>query len=43
VRAVPPEGTCLMTLDPTTLLPTAEFVENGLRAAEMLRLIEIEV
>ncbi len=43
VRVVPAEGTCLMTLDPATMLPTAEFVENGLPAAEMLRLVEIEV
>jgi DNA-binding CsgD family transcriptional regulator len=42
-RAVPAEGSCLMTLDPATMLPTAEYVENGLPAAEMLRLIEIEV
>ncbi len=42
-RAVPAEGTCLMTLDPATMLPTAEYVENGLPAAEMLRLVEIEV
>jgi DNA-binding CsgD family transcriptional regulator len=42
-RAVPAEGTCLLTLDPATLLPTAEFVENGLPAAGMLRLVEIEV
>ncbi|MGI8869965.1 MAG: helix-turn-helix transcriptional regulator [Mycobacteriales bacterium] len=42
-RAVPAEGTCLMTMDPATMLPTAEFVENGLPAAEMLRLVEIEV
>ena len=42
-RAVPAEGTCLMTLDPATLLPTAEFVENGLPAAELLRMVEIEV
>ncbi len=32
-----------MTLDPATMLPTAEFVENGLPAAELLRLVEIEV
>ena len=43
VRAVAAEGTCLMTLDPATLLPTAEFVENGLPAAEMIRLVELEV
>lgn len=42
-RAVPAEGTCLMTLDPATMLPTAEYVENGLPAPEMLRLLEIEV
>jgi DNA-binding CsgD family transcriptional regulator len=43
LRAVPAEGTCLLTLDPATLLPTAEYVENGLPAAGMLRLVEIEV
>jgi DNA-binding CsgD family transcriptional regulator/GAF domain-containing protein len=43
LRVVPAEGTCLMTLDPATLLPTAEYVENGLPAAGMLRLVEIEV
>jgi DNA-binding CsgD family transcriptional regulator len=42
-RAVPAEGTCLMTTDPATMLPTAEFVENGLPAAGLLRLVEIEV
>lgn len=42
-RAVPAEGSCLMTTDPATMLPTAEFVENGLPAAELLRLVEIEV
>lgn len=42
-RAVPAEGSCLMTMDPATLLPTAEYVENGLPTAEMLRLVEIEV
>lgn len=41
-RAVPAEGTCLMTTDPATMLPTAEFVENGLPAAELLQLVEIE-
>ena len=43
LRAVPAEGTCLYILDPVTLLPTAEYVENGLPAAELLRLVEIEV
>jgi DNA-binding CsgD family transcriptional regulator/GAF domain-containing protein len=42
-RAVPAEGTCLLTLDPATMLPTAEYVEQGLPAAEMIRLVEIEV
>lgn len=42
-RVVPAEGTCLLTIDPATMLPTAEFVENGLPAAEMLRLVEIEM
>lgn len=41
--AVPAEGSCLMTVDPATLLPTAEFVENGLPAAGLLRLVEIEM
>ncbi len=29
-RAVPFEGICLLTIDPATLLPTGEVVENGL-------------
>lgn len=41
-RAVPAEGTCLMTVDPATMLPTAEYVENGMPAPELLRLVEIE-
>ena len=41
--AVPAEGTCLMTVDPATMLPTGEFVDNGLPAPELLRLVEIEV
>ena len=36
------EGTCLTTLDPATLLPTAEYVENGVAADEMTPLVEIE-
>ena len=35
--AVPSEGTCLMTMDPATLLPTAEFVENGMPADAISR------
>ena len=41
-RAVPFEGTCLLTVDPTTLLPTGEVIENGLPPAARLRLTEIE-
>ena len=43
VRAVPFDGTCLLTIDPATLLPTGEVVENGLSAAETVRLTEIEL
>jgi DNA-binding NarL/FixJ family response regulator len=42
-RAVPCEGVCLLTLDPATLLPTAEHVENGLPAEATVRLTEIEL
>src|SRR3569833_2886742 len=41
--AVPSEGSCLMTMDPATMLPTAEFVENGMGADEISRLVEIEI
>lgn len=41
--AVPSEGSCLMTMDPATMLPTAEFVENGMPADAISRLIEIEL
>jgi hypothetical protein len=34
-HAVPCEGTCLLTLDPATLLPTGEVIDNGLPAAVM--------
>jgi hypothetical protein len=34
-HAVPCEGTCLLTLDPATLLPTSEVIDNGLPAAVM--------
>ena len=30
-RAVPFDGVCVLTLDPATLLPTGEVVQNGLR------------
>ncbi|MEE6308575.1 helix-turn-helix transcriptional regulator [Plantactinospora veratri] len=42
-RAVAAEGSCLMTVDPATMLPTAEFVENGLPAPTLLRMIDIEL
>ncbi|WP_433759074.1 hypothetical protein [Nocardia sp. CA-135398] len=41
--AVPSEGYCLMTMDPATMLPTAEFVENGMPAEAISRLVEIEL
>jgi DNA-binding CsgD family transcriptional regulator len=41
-RAVPGEGTCLLTLDPATLLPTGEVVHNGLPPDAVPRLAEIE-
>jgi DNA-binding NarL/FixJ family response regulator len=42
-RAVPFEGTCLLTIDPATLLPTGEVVENGLPPAARVRMTEIEL
>jgi DNA-binding CsgD family transcriptional regulator len=42
-RAVPFEGTCLLTVDPATLLPTAEIVQGGLPAEATARLTEIEL
>jgi DNA-binding CsgD family transcriptional regulator len=42
-RAVPFDGMCLLTMDPATLLPTAEVVENGLPASAAARLTEIEL
>ena len=42
-RAVPFDGTCLLTVDPATLLPTSEIVENGLPPTAMVRLTEIEM
>ncbi|MGH9211879.1 MAG: response regulator transcription factor [Acidimicrobiales bacterium] len=41
--AVPFEGTCLLTVDPATLLPTGEIVENGLPPTARGRLTEIEL
>ena len=42
-RAVPFDGVCVLTLDPATLLPTGEVVENGLPDAARLRMAEIEI
>ena len=42
-KAVPFDGTCLLTIDPATLLPTGEVVENGLPPAATTRLTEIEL
>ena len=41
-RAVPFEGVCVLTMDPATLVPTGEVVENGPPAAAYPRLKEIE-
>jgi DNA-binding CsgD family transcriptional regulator len=42
-RGVPHDGVCVLTMDPATLLPTGEVVENGLPPAAAQRLTEIEV
>jgi DNA-binding CsgD family transcriptional regulator len=42
-RAVPFDGLCVLTMDPATLLPTGEVVENGLPPAAIARLTEIEM
>ncbi len=42
-RAVPYDGVCVVTMDPATLLPTGEVVENGLPPAATERLTEIEL
>jgi DNA-binding CsgD family transcriptional regulator len=42
-RAVPFDGTCMLTLDPATLLPTADVTENALPASATVRLMEIEL
>jgi DNA-binding CsgD family transcriptional regulator len=41
-RAVPFEGVCVLTMDPATLVPTGEVVENGLPVAAFTRMAEIE-
>ena len=42
-RAVPFDGVCVLTMDPATLLPTGEVVENGLPRAVTPRMTEIEI
>src|SRR3954451_20270533 len=42
-RAVGFDGVCVLTVDPATLLPTGEVVENGLPPAATARIAEIEV
>lgn len=42
-RRVPFDGVCVLTLDPATLLPTSEVVENGLPPEAARRLTELEL
>lgn len=42
-RAVPFDGVCMLTIDPATVLPTGEIVENGLPTEATKRLTEIEL
>jgi DNA-binding CsgD family transcriptional regulator len=42
-RVVPFEGVCVLTMDPATLVPTGEVVENGLPTAAYARMAEIEL
>ena len=42
-RAVPFDGVCLLTVDPATMLPTGEVVENGLPPSARVRMTEIEL
>jgi DNA-binding CsgD family transcriptional regulator len=41
-RAVPFDGVCVVTMDPSTLLPTSEFVDSGLPDSTRARMAEIE-
>ena len=41
-RAVPFDGVCFLTMDPATLVPTGEVVENGLPVPAFTRMTEIE-
>ena len=42
-RAVPFDGVCVLAMDPATLLPTNEVVENGLPPSAFARMAEIEM
>ena len=42
-RTVPFDGVCVLTMDPATLLPTGEVVENGLPPSAMARMAELEI
>ena len=42
-RAVPFDGVCVLAMDPATLLPTDEVVENGIPPAAFALMAEIEV
>jgi hypothetical protein len=42
-RAVPFEGVSVLTMDPATLVPTGEVVENGLPESAFARMAEIEL
>ncbi len=42
-RAVPFDGVCVLTMDPASLLPTGEVVENGLPPEATARMTEIEI
>jgi DNA-binding CsgD family transcriptional regulator len=42
-RGVPFEGVCVLTMDPATLLPTDQVVDNGLPVPALERMAEIEL
>lgn len=42
-RTVPFDGMCVLTMDPATMLPTDEVIENGLPPAATTRMTEIEL
>ncbi len=42
-RSVPFDGVCVLTMDPATLVPTGEVVENGLPPEATIQMTEIEM